>query len=142
MMMMASYCNLFPPLILLGLLLLLQNNNNNNVANATTTGITKGTITIKRGINANDLTASMDASIFSTTADGDSGILLFDNDGDGECLYDGGIISFSHPMSLKPSDKFFATGQLQLKAIEMMVDEINIGRCGVLVDGKRYGEKR
>lgn len=43
-------------------------------------------------------------------------------------------------MSLNPSDKFFATGQLQLKSIEMMVDEINTSpRCGVTVDGKQYG---
>lgn len=43
-------------------------------------------------------------------------------------------------MSLKPSDKFFSTGQLQLKSIEMMVDEINTSpRCGVSAGGKQYG---
>jgi len=42
-------------------------------------------------------------------------------------------------MSLVQGDKFFSTGQLQLKSIEMMVDAINTKRCGVGVNGKRYG---
>jgi hypothetical protein len=55
------------------------------------------------------------------------------------CNYEG-VVSFSHPMSLSVEDKHFATGQLQLKAIEMMVDEINASpRCGVSVDGNNYG---
>ena len=53
---------------------------------------------------------------------------------------EGLLISYMHPMSLKPSDRFFATGQLQLRSIEMMVDEINTSpRCGILVGGKNYG---
>lgn len=109
----------------------------------TATGVTQGTIVVKRGANANSLTSSLfiePSSLFSTT-DGEAG---GDELNEGEsspewCNFDAGIIHFSHPMSLKSDDKFFSTGQLQLKAIEMMIDEINIKRCGVLVDGKRYG---
>jgi len=94
-----------------------------------TSGVTPGTIMIKRGANANSLTSTMDASIFGVDYVED----------DASCQFDG-IVSFSHPMSLKPSDKFFSTGQLQLRSIEMMTDEINTSpRCGILVGGKRYG---
>ena len=94
-----------------------------------TSGVTPGTIMIKRGADANSLTSTMDASIFGVDYVED----------DASCQFDG-IVSFSHPMSLKPSDKFFSTGQLQLCSIEMMIDEINTSsRCGILVGGKRYG---
>jgi len=84
---------------------------------------------IKRGADANSLTSTMDASIFGVDYVED----------DVSCQFDG-IVSFSHPMSLKPSDKFFSTGQLQLRSIQMMVDEINTSpRCGILVGGNRYG---
>jgi len=94
-----------------------------------TSGITPGTIMIKRGADANSLTSTMDASIFGVDYVED----------DASCQFDG-IVSFSHPMSLKPSDKFFSTGQLQLRSIEMFIDEINTSpRCGILVGGNRYG---
>ena len=81
-----------------------------------TSGVTPGTIMIKRGADANSLTSTMDASIFGVDYVED----------DVSCQFDG-IVSFSHPMSLKPSDKFFSTGQLQLRSIEMIIDEISSG---------------
>lgn len=92
-----------------------------------TSGVTPSTIVVKRGADASSLTASLDPSVFGESFQPDS------------CIYSG-LINFAHPMSLKSSDKFFSTGQLQLKSIEMMVDEINTSpRCGVTVDGKQYG---
>lgn len=94
-----------------------------------TSGVTPGTIMIKRGADANSLTSTLDASIFGVDYVED----------DASCQFDG-IVSFSHPMSLKSNDKFFSTGQLQLYSIEMMIDEINTSpRCGILVGGSRYG---
>ena len=103
---------------------------------AITTGVTPGTIILKRGADANSLTSSLDVSIFGADYIAQEGItsdIMM-------CQFDGGIVNFLHPMSLKPSDKFFKTGQLQLRSIEMMVDEINTSpRCGILVGGKNYG---
>ena len=64
----------------------------------------------------------------------------FTDDGEGTpCNYSGGTLTLSHPMSLKPRDKFFSTGQLQLRAIEMILDAINSSpRCGVSVGGERH----
>ncbi|KAL7546238.1 hypothetical protein ACHAWF_009574 [Thalassiosira exigua] len=56
----------------------------------------------------------------------------------GACRF-AGAISLSHPMSMKAGDKFFPTGQLQQKSVEMMVDAVNLGRCGVGIVGERYG---
>lgn len=93
------------------------------------TGVLRSTIIVKRGADPSTITSSMEISAFGELEEELN-----------ECVYDGGIVSFSHPMSLKPSDKFFSTGQLQLSAIEMMVDEINTSpRCGVTVGGKKYG---
>ncbi|KAL7545747.1 hypothetical protein ACHAWF_009103, partial [Thalassiosira exigua] len=92
-------------------------------------GVTHSTTVLKRGADAG-LTSSLDATEFGE----DFALALFD-----PCAYDG-IISFSHPMSLKPGDRYFSLGQLQLEAMEIVVEEINVSpRCGVLVDGKRYG---
>ena len=101
---------------------------------AATTGVTPGTLILKRGADANSLTSSLDVSIFGADYIAQEGIAS------DMCQFDGGIVNFLHPMSLKPSDRFFATGQLQLRSIEMMVDEINTSpRCGILVGGKNYG---
>lgn len=90
-------------------------------------GVTHSTTVLKRGADAM-ITSSFDAADF-----GEDFVEV------DPCAYDG-VISFSHPMSLKPGDNYFSLGQLQLKAMELMVEEINISpRCGVLVDGKRYG---
>jgi len=72
---------------------------------------TKGTIVNERGVNANEVTANVDG--------------LLPN-----CNFTGEVI-ISHPMSMNEEDKFFSTGQLQMKAIEMMVDYVNIERCGI-----------
>ena len=100
---------------------------------AATTGVTPGTLILKRGADANSLTSSLDVSIFGAD-------YIAQEESSDMCQFDGGIVNFLHPMSLKPSDRFFATGQLQLRSIEMMVDEINTSpRCGILVGGKNYG---
>ena len=97
-----------------------------------TTGVTRSTIINRRGADTTSITSSMEITAFGELEDGAT---VTD-----ECTYDGGIISFSHPMSLKSSDKFFSTGNLQLSAIEMMIDEINTStRCGVTVGGKKHG---
>ena len=98
-----------------------------------TTGVTRGTIINRRGADPTSITSSMEVSAF--------GELIEDAaPATDECTFDGGIISLSHPMSLKAADKFFSTGNLQLSAIEMMVDEINTSpRCGVTVGGKKHG---
>ena len=96
-----------------------------------TDGVTRSTVVIRRGAEpSSSITSSMSISAFGELEGPEID----------ECTYDGGIISLSHPMSLKPSDKFFSTGQLQLAAIEMVIDEINTSpRCGVAVGGKKYG---
>ena len=100
---------------------------------AATTGVTPGTLILKRGADASSLTSSLDVSIFGAD-------YIAQEESSDMCQFDGGIVNFLHPMSLKPSDRFFATGQLQLRSIEMMVDEINTSpRCGILVGGKNYG---
>ena len=100
---------------------------------AATTAVTPGTLILKRGADANSLTSSLDVSIFGAD-------YIAQEESSDMCQFDGGIVNFLHPMSLKPSDRFFATGQLQLRSIEMMVDEINTSpRCGILVGGKNYG---
>jgi hypothetical protein len=97
-----------------------------------TTGVTRSTVIIRRGADPSSITSSMDITAFGEL-EGASPVI-------DECTYDGGIISFSHPMSLKSTDKFFSTGQLQLSAIQMMIDEINTSpRCGVTVGGKKHG---
>eukprot|EP00574_Skeletonema_japonicum_P006819 CAMPEP_0201718370 /NCGR_PEP_ID=MMETSP0593-20130828/3891_1 /ASSEMBLY_ACC=CAM_ASM_000672 /TAXON_ID=267983 /ORGANISM="Skeletonema japonicum, Strain CCMP2506" /LENGTH=894 /DNA_ID=CAMNT_0048208651 /DNA_START=50 /DNA_END=2734 /DNA_ORIENTATION=- len=96
-----------------------------------TTGVTRSTIINRRGADPTSVTSSMEITAF--------GELEGASPADG-CTFDGGIISFSHPMSLKSTDKFFSTGHLQLSAIEMMIDEINTSpRCGVTVGGEKYG---
>mmetsp|Transcript_39373 Transcript_39373/g.84905 ORF Transcript_39373/g.84905 Transcript_39373/m.84905 type:complete len:936 (-) Transcript_39373:392-3199(-) len=94
--------------------------------------VTRGTVIIKRGADANSITSTFldDVDVYATADEARDG---------SSCTSFDGIISFAHPMSLMEGDKFFSTGQLQLKSIEMMVDEINSQRCGVGVDGKRYG---
>lgn len=57
-----------------------------------------------------------------------------------ECNFDGEL-TISHPMSMNENDKFFSTGQLQLKAIEMIVDYVNVKRCGVRLSGGHYSIK-
>ncbi|KAL7543364.1 hypothetical protein ACHAXR_013073 [Thalassiosira sp. AJA248-18] len=111
------------------LLLLWAASNIIRSALAATMGVTQSTTILKRGADAL-ITSSFDVSDF-----GEDYLALFDE----PCSYDG-TISFSHPMSLKPGDQYFSLGQLQLNAMELMVEEINISpRCGVMVDGKRYG---
>lgn len=96
------------------------------------TGVTRSTIINRRGADPTSITSSMDITAF--------GELEGASPATDDCTFDGGIISFSHPMSLKSADKFFATGHLQLSAIEMMIDEINTSpRCGVTVGGKKHG---
>lgn len=97
-----------------------------------TTGVTRSTIINRRGADPTSITSSMEITAFGEIEDAAPA-----ND---ECTFDGGIISFSHPMSLKSADTFFSIGSLQLSAIEMMIDEINTSpRCGVTVGGKKHG---
>ncbi len=96
-----------------------------------TTGVTRSTIINRRGADPSSITSSMEVTAF--------GELEGASPATDDCTFDG-IISLSHPMSLKSADKFFSTGHLQLSAIEMMIDEINTSpRCGVTVGGKKYG---
>ena len=102
---------------------------------AAATGVTRNTLVLRRGGDSGQLTSTLDPSVFSAVAVGPDGGV---QETDERCSFDG-YISLSHPMSLKSQDKFFATGQLQQRSIEMMVDEINANRCGVGVGGRRYG---
>lgn len=97
----------------------------------TSADVTRGTIILKRGADASSITSTLVSDVYAEADD-----LSVPSEA---CDSFDGVVSFSHPMSLVPGDKFFSTGQLQLKSIEMMVDEINTQRCGVRVAGKRYG---
>ena len=72
-------------------------------------------------------------SVSSTVTTGMSGLSP-------ECDFDGEL-SIAHPMSLNENDKFFSTGQLQLKAMEMIADYINVQRCGVTLPSGQYSIK-
>ena len=55
------------------------------------------------------------------------------------CNFDGMIV-FSQPLSLHEDDGKYPVAHLQQVAYEMTIDRINSPyRCGVVVDGKRYG---
>lgn len=55
------------------------------------------------------------------------------------CNYDGGTMVFSHPMSLRETDKHFQVGRISLHGYVMMIDKINAPpKCGLEVQGKRY----
>lgn len=64
--------------------------------------------------------------------------------GDNACNFKGEIL-VSHPMSVDVSNRFFSTGQLQLKAMEMLVDYLNKSgnteSCGIEVGGENYSVK-
>lgn len=51
------------------------------------------------------------------------------------CNFAGEVV-FSHPMDIALGDKFFETAQIQLGAIELVIDTINTDRCGLRLDGK------
>ena len=54
------------------------------------------------------------------------------------CNYTG-VIHVAHPMSLRTTDKFFSTGQLQMTAMEILVDYLNADEvCGVQVQDENY----
>jgi len=77
----------------------------------------KGTVITERSTDAGSVTANID---------GLTPVCTFVDE-----------ITISHPMSMHESDKFFKTGQLQMKAIQMMTDYVNVQRCGVeLPDGR------
>ena len=111
----------YAPLSLGGVLLLLA-------PHCAFADLTRGTIILKRGADAGSITSTLLPDVYAQQPNSTEPCTSFD-----------GILSFSHPMSLVPGDKFFSTGQLQQKSIEMMVDEINTKRCGAGVAGKRYG---
>jgi len=102
---------------------------------AAASGVTRNTLVLRRGADSGQLTSTLDPSVFASVSVGPDGQV---EEVDERCTFDG-YVSLSHPMSLKSRDKFFSTGQLQQRSIEMMVDEINANRCGVGVDGRRYG---
>lgn len=52
-----------------------------------------------------------------------------------QCNFTGEVV-FSHPMDIALGDKFFETAQIQLGAIELVIDTINTVRCGLRLDGK------
>ncbi|KAL7535211.1 hypothetical protein ACHAXR_006348 [Thalassiosira sp. AJA248-18] len=55
------------------------------------------------------------------------------------CIYDGGTLVFSHPLSLRETDKHFKVGRISLHGYVMMIDKINAPpKCGLEVQGKRY----
>ena len=83
--------------------------------------LTKGTLVIERSVDAALITSEIDNL---TPA----------------CSFDGEIV-VSHPMSMNENDRFFSIGQLQMNAIKMMTDYVNLYRCGVQVLDKRYSVK-
>jgi len=49
-----------------------------------------------------------------------------------------GTVTFSHPISLRETDRFFSTGQLLFTGMKMVVDYINAFRCGIHIGENNY----